>query len=617
MTPILVQTIEQAQEVINRLKVANTFIYDVETDGLDWRTNRIVGHVATFGPAPQDTYYVPVRHGMDFKTGNILNHPDKLGHPFERDLNKITSTRRDLRTVGHHLMFDVMMANSHGITFIGDLEDTEVNDALLDEFARSHSLEASCQHAGTIAKKGEKVYEHLAGLFGGKAERRAQMGNFWKLAGNDPVGFDYAAGDGVSTWHLYQRQLEACVEQDIEGIRVLESRVTRTVSRMMRRGIRIDEARLAEVIYILETQLHAAKKLIPDGLNINSSPQLYQHFRSLGVRDEDFKRTEKGNPSFDESWLSKHPAGAAILTVRKVEHSLNAFAYPMRDRHLYNGRCYATFTQMANDEFGTVTGRFSSSEPNLQQVPKRNKEQAMLLRSFFLPDEGKDWVDADLSQCEPRLLAHYSQSRVLLSGYLARPAVDAHTSVATAANIDRESGKRLNQTLITGGGKAKIIAMLGARGAEIYDAYFEAMPEVRQLQRQANKRMTTRGYVISLLGRRARLESHDKGYLAINRLLQCGNADIIKKAMVDIDDYYEANGDVCAILNTVHDALGQQADMQNKKQRTQMMEALRLFTDFGPEGRSVYLSVPMMADYGIGKNWAEATFPKEKLVFGE
>ena len=615
-TPVLANTVALSHEVLRRVEASPLMIYDVETDGLDWRVNRIVGHVFTFGPRPDDTYYVPVRHGPDYKTGNIMEYPDKGGHPFEVALNRITSKRIDLRTVGHHLMFDMMMANSHGIRFVGPLEDTEVNDALLDEFSRSHSLEASCQHAGTPAKKGEELYHHLASRFGGKPDRRTQMGNFWRLDGRDPIGFDYAAGDGVSTWHLYARQLEACQEQEIEGIRQLESRVTRTVYRMMRRGIKIDEARLAEVIDILEKRVAQAQQVLPEGLNVNSSPGLAKYFRSLGFKDEQFNLTEKGNPSFDEEWLKHHDAGRPVIVLRKFRHLLEAFALPMRDRHIYNGRVYATFTQMANDDFGTVTGRFSSSEPNLQQVPKRNKEGAMLLRSIFLPDEGLDWIDADLSQCEPRLLAHYSQSKVLLEGYLSKPSVDAHSAVAKAANIDRESGKRLNQTIITGGGKKKLIGMLGPDGARIYDEYFAAMPEVKALQKESSGVMLRRGYVKSLLGRRARLEKSDKSYLAINRLLQCGNADIVKKAMVDIDDIYEKNGDTCAILNTVHDALGQQGNMSDPDQYALVMESLRLLTDFGPDGQSVFLSVPMQADYGIGKNWAEATFPTEKLVFG-
>ena len=453
-----------------------------------------------------------------------------------------------------------------------------------------------------------------------------RQGNFWKLDGRDPIGFDYAAGDGVATWALWEKQVEALSRpfnsegDSLEFMRSLESRVTRTVYRMTKRGVKIDEGRLDEILHILQDRITEARKALPDGFNINSSKEIRALMEKAGRTDWPMTAPSKtfpeGQPQFNEAYLSSVPEGAPILALRKWENMRNTFALPMKETHLWHGRVHATFTQMANDDYGTVTGRFSSSQPNLQQVPKRDKEKAKLIRSMFVPDDGLDWWDADLSQCEPRLLAHYSGSKVLTEGYLSNPPVDAHTAVANAASIDRESGKRLNQTLITGGGRKKIIAMLGERGSAIYDAYFEAMPEVKKLQTQAANRMKARGYVISLLGRLARLEHSDKAYLAINRLLQCGNADIVKYAMVNIDDYFESRGDECAMLNTVHDALGFQADRYNNDHIEQMNEALRLMTDFGPD-RGVYLSVPMVADFGIGRNWAEATFPTEKMSFGD
>lgn len=636
--PILVKTVEEALKVADRMADPETksIIYDAETTGLDWRKDVIVGHVVTFGPAPQDTFYIPVRHGEDLKTGNIVEHPGRYHHIFELEMQR-AARRCDLRWVMHHGTFDMMMLHGHNINPVGRMEDTEVNDALLDEYASSHSLEAACMHAGTIAKKGDAIYKHLANKFGGNANRRSQMGNFWRLPGDDAIAFDYAAGDGVATWALWQRQQQACTEQNLDYMRDLESRVTRTVVRMMRRGVKIDEAKLAEVINTVNHKLSEAEKALPSGLNINSPSQLFEHFTKLGFLPDSFDRTpvrpkiikgrvipgetSGGNPSFDEAWLSRFPEGKPVLVVRKYKHLLNSFLLPLRDRHLYKGRVHATYHQMANDDFGTVTGRFSCSDPNLQQIHRRNKEIGKLIRQVFVPDGGLDWIDADLSQCEPRLLGHYSQAKVLLKGYLSRPFVDAHSSVAEAARIDRESGKRLNQTLITGGGKAKIIAMLGANGAEIYDAYFRALPEIKDLQRASSKKMESRGYVISLLGRIARLESRDKSYLAINRLLQCGNADIIKKAMVDIDQHFEDCGDVCGLLNTVHDALGMQGSMDFYAHRQQIEQALNFMTDFGPKdnpsGRqySVFLSIPMVADYGVGKNWAEATYPSEKKIW--
>jgi DNA polymerase I-like protein with 3'-5' exonuclease and polymerase domains len=608
------EDMQDAEEVLSRLNHSktDTVVYDCETDGLDWRTNQICGHVFTFGPAPDDTYYVPVRHGENHE-GNVHAYRKRLGHPFEMSVHKIASTRRDLHWVGHHFNFDLMMLHGHGVDIIGTMEDTEVDAALLDEFAASYSLENVCIRFGARPKKGDDLYRHLADKFGGEAKRTTQMGQFWKLPGTDPIGTDYACGDGVSTWAVHDKICEQITAEDLDYTRTLESGITRVIYRMKKRGIQVDEDKLGWIIEQTEKKLAIARQSLPDDFNVRSGPQMQKLMEKHGHTN--WPRTPKGNPQFNEAFLKTTDIGRSVIVVRQWSNLLNSFAIPLRDRHVYKGRVHTTFHQMANDDYGTVTGRFSSSDPNLQQVPKRNKEIAMLLRQAFIPDDGMDWWDADLSQCEPRLLAHYSHSRVLLKGYLSVPHVDAHQAVANAAGIEREDGKRLNQTLITGGGKGKIITMLGARGADVYDAYFEAMPEVRELQKTSARVFERRGFVKSLLGRRARLISRDKAYTAMNRLLQVGNADIIKHAMVRIDEQLEADGDKTHLLNTVHDALSLQSPhtlMGSVKAR----EALKFMVDYGP-ARSVYLRVPMMIEYGIGRNWAEATFPKEKFEMGE
>jgi DNA polymerase I-like protein with 3'-5' exonuclease and polymerase domains len=481
-------------------------------------------------------------------------------------------------------------------------------------------LAVCCQRAGVQDKKGDALYQHLATKFGG-VPTKDQMGNYWKLRGDDPVGVEYAMGDGVSTWALWQYQVEALRREDMDGIRRLESAVTRVVYRMMRRGVPIDRERLTAVHREAEAMVLRAREALPPDFNVLAPSQIEKLLRDNGITNWPMtapsKTFKNGKPQFNEAFLVTNEPGRRIIAVRKYEHMIDTFIKPMMERHIWDdGCCHSTFNQARSDEFGTVTGRFSSNEPNLQQVPKRNKEIGSLVRSFFVPFDGEIWADADLSQCEPRILAHYSGAKVLTEGYMSVPFVDAHQAVANAASIDREDGKRLNQTLITGGGKGKIVAMLGARGAGVYDAYFEALPEIKTLQKNSSRRMETRGYVISMLKRRARLESRDKSYKAMNRLLQCGNADVVKLAMVRIDNYFEKNGDNVKILNTVHDALGFSVPDDDDCKR-QYDHAMRLFTDFGP-GRSVEMRVPMAAEYAYGANWAEASYPKkgDKITVG-
>lgn len=622
----LVQTLEEMMQVVRRLHEAEEIVYDCETSGLDWRVNHIVGHVITFSPNPNDSFYCPVRH---YGGGNIpgATVPDSetgwdgTDHPLEVELRRVGKIYR--KYTGQNLPFDLRMLHRHGVQLYGRFEDTALNGALLDEYARSYSLENLCDTYGVQAKKGQPLYEHIARTLSVHYAPKAKpgtkglapvpdskaMAHFWRTDARDFVVWDYAAGDGTSTWQLRDAQHPKLAEEGLLRVWDVECRLLPVLHRMSMRGIRIDLERVEVVKEILAGKLEEARRQLPDGFNVRGA-DVGQYILAQGVREEDVPRTPpskrfpNGQMSFNEKFLSSIPQGKPIIQVRKIENLLNSFMGPLLERHMFKGRVHTQFNQLKGDDYGTITGRLSANDPNLQQVPKRNKELGPLFRSIFVPDEGLTWGSVDYSQCEPRLLAYYGRVRVLLDGYRAAETVDAHTAVATAAEIDRQSGKTLNQALLTGAGIPKIIEMLNHPNArQIVADYFAAMPEIKTLQKNASMAMRKRGYVKSLLGRRARLED-GRDYTAINRLLQCGNADVLKLKMVELDDYLESENRPLDILMNCHDANEFQF---HEDVRPHYERCLQIMSNFG-EGEAIQIDLPMEVDSGEGTDWGTASY---------
>ncbi|KKN51107.1 hypothetical protein LCGC14_0626170 [marine sediment metagenome] len=603
------------QECLRRLEVEPTFVVDVETSGLDWRFNHPVGYVLTFGPKPEDSFYLPVRHagGGNIPALDGIEIPDTPTgwrgdlHPIEKEIASILKKRRGYLAIGHYLAFDLRFLSRAGITLDSKTSCTMVNAALIDEHSYSFSLDACARYAGVEAKKGQGLYEYLANEFGGDVDKK-QMGNYWRTNANVPIVHEYAMGDGTSTWQLLRWQMDQIVAQELDRVYDVECRMINVLHRITKRGIKIDEERLHEVQTICHQRRDTAMAKLPEDMNTRAPTQVEKLMRDNGITDWPLTKLDK--PSFPKEWLETNKIGRSIIAVRAYLSLDSTFITPMIDEHLFNGRVHAQFHQMRNDEYGTITGRLSSSNPNLQAIHKRNKDIGMLYRSIFIPDEGMVWGSDDYSQCEPRLLAYYSRCRVLLEGYNATPPVDAHTAVAKRAGIDRERGKRLNQAMITGAGVPGVSNLLRCskeEAAAALEEYFAAMPEVKTFRGRASRRMKQRGYVICLLGRRARLNlrsSKDKSFTALNRLLQCGNASMIKQKMVEIDEFQRSEGDGCVMINSVHDSLDHQF---LPEKREVYLEAGRIMAAFGPDD-AITLDVPIVVDRGEGRNWAEATY---------
>jgi DNA polymerase I-like protein with 3'-5' exonuclease and polymerase domains len=598
--------------------------YDVETSGVDWRRNAVVGYVITVDE--QSNWYIPVRHGGG---GNLLDGAPLTDavvprpmpvHPFEEALARAFSerNRRGYVTVGHNIKFDVHLSANHGVMLGRNLNCTQITEALIDEYAGSYSLDACCKRHGVTEKKGDALYAHMAQLFGGEPERKI-MQHFWRLAGDDAVAVDYAMGDGTSTLDLWRSQAEDVTAEDkdgktLENIFRLENELIWTVFRLERIGMKVDEGRLDWAFREVKRLVSEARADagFDESFNVRSTSAVKDWLISKGVVD--FPRTEPtarfpdGQISIRAKWLEGHAVGQPVVAIRNALDLESKFLSPLKERHLFEGRVHASLNQLRQDDYGTVTGRFSCNEPNLQQISKRNKKLGKILRSVFVPDEDKILYEADYSQAEPRTFAHYTQSPKIMEGYLRTPFVDMHSVVAQELGVDRGTvGKRLNMGMLTGLGPTTLAEHMEwpvARAREVWDWYMtKFFPELKQFHGNASKIYKSRGFVRTMLGRRCNLKDPKFAYQAVSRIIQGSGADIIKYKLLEADKMCEADGDEVNVIMTIHDSFVFQAPPEKQEFVDQLIARMSSVQE-----DPFNMRVPFLMDVGKGENWAIASY---------
>ena len=337
-----------------------------------------------------------------------------------------------------------------------------------------------------------------------------------------------------------------------------------------------------------------------------------------------YERTEKTQaPSFTKNFLSnhQHPLVKKIAKAREINKAHTTFIDTII-RYEHKGRIHADINQIRSDQGGTVTGRFSYSNPNLQQIPARNKDLGPLIRSLFIPESGCEWVCFDYSQQEPRLVVHYASLDQDTSVFGVKEAyddgdADFHTIVAKMADIPRSQAKVINLGLFYGMGKAKLQAELGVskdKAEELFSIYHERVPFVKSLTRSVSNRAQQRGQIRTLLGRLCRFhlwepnqfgihkalpfdqarQEYGAGikraytYKALNKLIQGSAADMTKKSMLEL--YKE--GIVAHIQ--VHDELD--ISVEDDKKAKHIKEIMESAVD---------LEIPNKVDYEKGTNWGD------------
>mgnify|MGYP003648256506 FL=1 len=593
------------------LRQVDEIAIDLETrdpDLIKKGSGAIIGNGEVIGIAVATAHYkgyFPIAH----EGGGNMDRKKVL--EWFQDILNTTSTK-----IFHNAMYDVCWIRALGLNINGRIVDTMIAAAVTDENRFRYDL-------NSLSWKYNGYGKNEAGL----SEAAAEWGidpksEMYKLPSLN-VG-SYAERDAEATFGLWQEMKKEIISQDLQSIMELETDLFPCLVDMRFKGVRVDVEGAQKLKKSLIEEERAILTAIEKETNVR--PQIWaarsiaEVFENLKIP---FERTEKTDaPSFTKNFLQEHehPVVNMIAKAREVNKAHTTFIDSIL-KYEHKGRIHAEINQLRNAGGGTVTGRFSYQNPNLQQIPARNKDLGPKIRSLFIPEEGCKWGCFDYSQQEPRLVVHYAALYKLPSvydvvdAYNDDPDSDFHQTVADMADIKRTQAKTINLGLFYGMGKAKLQAELGVskeKAGELFNTYHGKVPFVKQLMDKASNRAQDRGQIRTLLGRLCRfhlwepnsfgmhkamthedaLQEHGPGikraytYKALNKLIQGSAADMTKKSMLEL--YKE--GIVAHIQ--IHDELciSIESDAQAKKV-VEIME------------QAVTLEVPNKVDYEHGTNW--------------
>ena len=572
------------------------------------------GYVIGYAVAAGDFVgYYPVRH----EDGNL---PEKLVVNW---LKKQLATPK-IEKVMHNAMYDLGWLRWAGIEVQGPIIDTMIAAPLLNENRRFYNLNSlTGEYLGEY--KNEKMLRAAAAMY--HVDPKSDM---WRLPSKF-VG-SYAEQDAAVTLRLWDRLRVDIKQDEVTSIFELESSLLPVLLEMKTKGVRVDIDGAEKIQKDLQIR---EKKLLEEiradtGVTVEpwAAASVAKAFDALGLK---YHRTEGTDaPSFTKQFLSNHPHPIAnkIVKLREFNKANTTFVETILE-HSCNGRIHCDFNPLRSDEGGTVTGRFSSSHPNLQQIPARDPEIKSMIRGLFLPEEGTQWGSFDYASQEPRWLAHYCAQ---LTGVHRHPQIDSvidmyhegnadfHQMVADLADITRKEAKTVNLGIMYGMGRKKLAGVMDIDEIEakaLLEKYHERVPFVKGIADLAADTASKNGSIRTWLGRKCRFDMWEprsfgfnkamkleeaikeyggKGmirraftYKALNKLIQGSSADQTKKAMVD------CHAEGLTPMLTVHDELC--FSVESQEQSDKIVEIMSTCVPG--------LKVPFEVDAELGKNWGE------------
>jgi DNA polymerase I-like protein with 3'-5' exonuclease and polymerase domains len=506
-----------------------------------------------------------------------------------------------------------------GVDIKGKIIDTLIAAPLVDENRFRFDLNSLSKDYLQESKSETQLYE-AAKMWG-----LDPKGEMWKLPASH-VG-EYAEQDAAVTLKLWHHLRGEIQKQNLVNIFELETDLFPVLFEMKQRGVRVDlekaEGIKNDLLSKEKKLLTSIKKLTNQDVEVWAAASVAKAFDALKIK---YDRTPTGQPKFDKNFLATHdsPLAKMVVEAREINKARTTFIESIT-KHSHRGRIHAEIHQMRSDQGGTVTGRFSYSNPNLQQIPARHAILGPLIRSIFIPEKDCEWGIFDYSQQEPRLVVHYASMKhftgasKFVDSYREDETTDFHTMVSEMADIPRKQAKTINLGLFYGMGKGKLMSQLGVNletASDLLAAYNERVPFVKQLMNDTMNKAGKKGYLSTLEGRRCRFDlwepTNEWGqkalplteaqqqygesmikrawtYKALNRLIQGSAADQTKKAMLEL-----AKEGYLAHIQ-VHDELDfSVASEQDKDKIKDIME------------NCVKLEVPSKVDVECGDNWGDA-----------
>jgi DNA polymerase I-like protein with 3'-5' exonuclease and polymerase domains len=568
------------------------------------------GHVAGVSIAGDNGkgYYLPIAH----QDGGNLPKPLVINY-----LTELLSS--DVPKVFANALYDLEWLHNLGIKVNGKCYDVQLLEHLIDENQKDYSLKSlGLKYVGE-GKDENLLVDAVRSILGKKDVK----GNLWRLH-SSYVG-PYAEQDAILPVKILAKQWKEIEKQDLKKIVNLETDLTSSLLSMRVKGVNVDLDNAEQVSKRIERQEHEAQDLLnkKSGIDCNvwANESLGRAYDNCSIP---YGRTPTGKPSFTQNFLdfAEDELSSLVLKVRKLNKLRNSFIHGMILEKHVNGRVHCQFNAR-----GAVTGRFSSSNPNLQQVPARDEELSKLIRGLFLPEKDERWYCIDYAQQEPRLLVHFAsrlklpESITALSAYRNDETTDFHTMVASMAGIKRKQAKTINLGLFYGMGKKKLANQLGLETDEaekLFRKYHTRVPFVRGLYDRMLNYASKNGYVKTLLGRKRHFDlwenANDFGSMghplkkakevykgkpirraythkALNSLIQGSAADVTKAAMLKIH-----KAGLLTPLVTVHDELDFSVP--------QTSEGDKMLKEIVHEMRNcVDLDLPLQVDVESGNNW--------------